>query len=325
MKQKRIVVSICVLTFNHEKYISNALDGFFKQKVNFNYEILIHDDCSTDKTQEIITEYQSRYPTIIKPIFQKTNKYSQGIRAINCRYNYPRAKGKYIAICDGDDFWEDPLKLQSQVDFLERNEDFVLTFQNSIEINEDGQLQDPPSLERFRKDRSSLELKQGVYVFTSTICFRNKIKEFPEEIFSVVNEDTFVVSLLGEYGRAKSLNYLKPAYYRIQSHGVWSTLNNEQRLQVRMKTYENLLKYYTKIGCWDMIIFYKKKLSYVSLGLLNSSLKKKQFSNAIRNLKNAYENSNESFLRFASVAFGVAINSISYKKKLRNFRSIFYT
>ena len=118
------LVSISCITFNHEKYIQKCLDGFLNQKCDFEFEILIHDDASTDGTKEIIKEYQEKFPQIIKPVFQVANQYSKGVRGMMMRYNFPRATGKYIALCEGDDYWTDPLKLQKQVDFLEKSLDY---------------------------------------------------------------------------------------------------------------------------------------------------------------------------------------------------------
>lgn len=121
-----VMVSIVCTTYNHEKYIRQCLDGFIKQQVNFKYEILIHDDASTDKTAEIIREYEIKYPDLLKPIYQIENQYSKRI-PVMATYNYPRVKGKYVAICEGDDYWIDPLKLQKQVDFLEKNPEYVMS------------------------------------------------------------------------------------------------------------------------------------------------------------------------------------------------------
>lgn len=115
-----IMVSICCTAYNHEKYISDAIDSFLMQKTNFEFEILIHDDASTDKTAEIIREYEKKYPSIIKPIYQIENKYSKGIEIVYT-YNFTRAKGKYIAMCEGDDYWIDPYKLQKQFEYMENN------------------------------------------------------------------------------------------------------------------------------------------------------------------------------------------------------------
>ena len=129
IKVKKNHVSICCITYNHEKYISECLDGFIKQKTDFTFEVLIHDDASTDKTATIIREYEAKHPDIIKPIYQTENQFSKGVSVSNV-YNFPRVKGKYIAMCEGDDYWTDPLKLQKQVDYLEMNKNCSLVFTN---------------------------------------------------------------------------------------------------------------------------------------------------------------------------------------------------
>lgn len=115
-----IKVSIICNTYNHERYIEDALNSFLRQKCDFRYEILIHDDASTDNTQYIIKDFQRRYPEIVKPIFQKENQYSKNIKILEM-FQYPRVRGDYIAFCEGDDYWIDDNKLKKQVDFLDRN------------------------------------------------------------------------------------------------------------------------------------------------------------------------------------------------------------
>ena len=113
------LVSICCLTYNHVPFIRKCLDGFLMQQTDFPIEILIHDDCSTDGTTEIIRQYEAKYPELIFPLYEEENQYSRGGAGKMDLYNYRRARGKYIAYCEGDDYWTDPLKLQKQVDFLE--------------------------------------------------------------------------------------------------------------------------------------------------------------------------------------------------------------
>lgn len=96
-----IMVSICCITYNQKEYIRDALEGFLSQKTNFSYEVLIHDDASTDGTAEIIADYGARFPDIIKPVLQTENQYAKGFTNISGTYNFPRAKGKYIAMCEG--------------------------------------------------------------------------------------------------------------------------------------------------------------------------------------------------------------------------------
>jgi glycosyltransferase involved in cell wall biosynthesis len=136
-KDEDILVSISCITYNHEKYIRDALEGFLMQKTDFKYEILIHDDASTDNTAKIIREYEEKYPDLIKPIYQKENQWSKGNYRISSTFNIPRAKGKYIAFCEGDDFWTDPYKLQKQVNFLEENEEFSMSIHAAKRITPD--------------------------------------------------------------------------------------------------------------------------------------------------------------------------------------------
>lgn len=122
-----ILVTVCCLTYNHEKYIRDCLEGIVMQRVNFNYEILIHDDASTDNTQNIIKEYIQKYPNLFKAILQVDNQYSKGISPLR-QILFPKVRGKYIALCEGDDYWTDANKLQKQVDFLEVNQEYGLVY-----------------------------------------------------------------------------------------------------------------------------------------------------------------------------------------------------
>ena len=116
----QIVVSIRCLTYNHAPYIRQCLDGFVMQKTNFRFEAIVHDDASTDGTQDIIREYEKKYPDIIKPIYEKENQYSKHDGSLGRIMNSAMSpSSKYIAVCEGDDFWTDPYKLQKQVDYLE--------------------------------------------------------------------------------------------------------------------------------------------------------------------------------------------------------------
>src|SRR5690554_2985712 len=99
-KHENPLVSISTITFNHAPYIRQCLDGFLMQKTDFAFEVLIHDDASTDGTEEIIREYEAKYPDIIKPLYEIENQYSKG-RSGSRTFNFPRAKGKYIALCEG--------------------------------------------------------------------------------------------------------------------------------------------------------------------------------------------------------------------------------
>ena len=127
MNNKDIIVSIRCLAYNHEPYIRQCLDGFVMQKTDFRFEAIVHDDASTDGTDKIIREYANKYPDVIKPIFEKENQYSKHDGSLG-RIMQEACTGKYIAMCEGDDYWIDPLKLQKQVDFMEKHEDVGLCY-----------------------------------------------------------------------------------------------------------------------------------------------------------------------------------------------------
>lgn len=126
-----LMVTIRCITYNHEPYIRQCLEGFVMQKTNFRFEAIVHDDASTDGTADIIREFADKYPGIIKPIFETENQYSKHDGSIR-RIMDAHTHGKYVAICEGDDYWTDPLKLQKQVDFMEGHPDHSLCGTNGI-------------------------------------------------------------------------------------------------------------------------------------------------------------------------------------------------
>lgn len=124
------LVTIRCITYNHEKYISDALDGFLMQETTFPFEVIVHDDASTDNTANIIKEYEKKFPLIIKPIYEKENQYSKHDGSLSRIVN-SKIKGKYIAFCEGDDYWIDSRKLQKQFDYMENHKNCVLCTHNT--------------------------------------------------------------------------------------------------------------------------------------------------------------------------------------------------
>ena len=127
MDNQDIKVTIRCITYNQKDYIRQCLDGFVMQRTNFRFEAIVHDDASTDGTAEIVREYAEKYPDIIKPIFETENQYSKHDGSLG-RIMNANTRGKYVAICEGDDYWTDPLKLQKQADFLDANPQCSLTY-----------------------------------------------------------------------------------------------------------------------------------------------------------------------------------------------------
>lgn len=220
-----IKLSICCITYNHEKFIRQALDGFIMQKTNFKYEVLIHDDASTDGTRKIIEEYASKYPEIIKPIYQTENKFSKGIY-VDQVYNWPRIQGEYVALCEGDDYWTDMYKLQKQVDFLDNHPDFTVCFHPVVVYWKDNFNDSTvfPSTElRFHKTELSFEeLLKHNFIQTNSVVYRWQLKgkenKFPKDILPC---DYFVHLLNAQNGKIGFLPEVM-AVYRKHSAGIWA-------------------------------------------------------------------------------------------------------
>lgn len=217
-----IKVSICCLAYNHELYIRQCLGGFLMQKCNFKFEVLIHDDASIDKTASIIKEYQTEYPDIIIPIYQTENQYSKGVKP-TFAFNLPRIKGKYIALCEGDDYWTDPLKLQRQVDFLEENSEYVGVFTDFDKLNEQSGHIKNDFNRHSRKINQERDISMNhlfsndiKYLRTLTSIFRACVlKEFEFYFIHAAGDSQLVFHALHK-GKIRYFNY---------STGVYRVLN----------------------------------------------------------------------------------------------------
>jgi len=219
------LVSILILSYNHEKYIRDAIDGCLEQKTNFPYELIIHDDASTDFTPTIIKEYSERFPKIIRPIFQSENQFSKGEK-MTVRILLPMAKGKYIALCEGDDFWTDPYKLHKQVSFLEYNPDYSICCHSvKYRVENSSSWEESEIISASRNHFTLRDLCVGNFIPTVSVVFRNNlIKEFPEWYFSMPMGDWPLHILNAEHG---DIWFLKDVMgtYRIHDKGRWSSMN----------------------------------------------------------------------------------------------------
>lgn len=186
------LVSIVSMVFNHAAFLRDCLDGLVMQETSFPYEVIVHDDASTDGSAEIIEEYASKYPGLIQPILQQENQYSKKVHIGNT-FIYPKVRGKYIAICEGDDYWTDPHKLQRQVDFLESHPEFVMACSRARMYSvkrgkEIGELY-------CREDDGPLALKDivnrsGLFIPTCSIVYRRSLRSsLPEFICRAIVGD----------------------------------------------------------------------------------------------------------------------------------------
>lgn len=226
-----ILVSIACITYNHEKYIAEALDSFLMQKVNFKYEILIHDDASTDRTAEIIKSYHEKYPDIIKPILQEENKMSKGVKKVNYKYNHCRAKGKYIAICEGDDYWSDSDKLQIQVDYLEKHPECSMCFHASdiIEGSKGKVGEIRPYNKNCISSTEDIILGDGGFIPTNSIVYRKCAMDNAPNFYIEAPVGDYPLQIItSSQSYAYYINKAM-SVYRIGVAGSWtSTLNRSK-------------------------------------------------------------------------------------------------
>lgn len=220
MKKNKTLVSVFVTTYNHEAYIEQCLDSILMQNVNFQFEILINDDRSTDGTREIIQKYQKKYPRIIKPVLQKENRYSEGKRSMIIRYLLPLAKGRYYAICEGDDFWTDDTKLQRQVDYLKSHKEYALVFHPVSTFFEDKD-SDNEVFPSMKKGFTVDKLLEGNFIQTNSVMYRARSnKEYKDLVLNVMPGDWYLHLFHAQFGRIGFIDRAMSSYRRHKG-GVW--------------------------------------------------------------------------------------------------------
>lgn len=223
-------LSVVVIAYNQANTIKKTLDGIVNQKTNFNFEVIVNDDCSTDGTDEIIKEYAKRYPKIIRPVLRKENLFSKGASFLDIM-SFDLINGEYFAFCEGDDYWTDENKLQTQVDFLDNNPDFSGCFHKSLRKNiltgKDVCLK--PSSEELRgKDIFTInDTISGYFIETCSVMYRWKtnskeLKElYPQNI---INMDSFFIYYFSLKGKIKYINELM-SVKTINESGIWNSTN----------------------------------------------------------------------------------------------------
>lgn len=227
MKMERsndILVSVCCITYNQVFYIRQCLDGFLMQKTNFKFEVIIHDDCSTDGTTDVIREYVEKYPDLIKPIFQERNQYQNGCKRILATFVYPKAQGKYIALCEGDDYWIDPLKLQKQVDFMENNQNCSLVYNRTKRYSERKKifLSDNDNYEQSQYVRAKDIIEEGgLFVSTCSMLYlKSVIENYPQFCIKCHVGDYPLAIMCAMKGDVYYLNEAM-SVYRVDNSNSW--------------------------------------------------------------------------------------------------------
>lgn len=239
-----IMVSVSCIAYNHGKYIRQCLEGLVNQITTFKYEILVHDDASTDNTADIIREYEEKYPDLIKPIYQTENQYHK-VRSIGAVYQVPRMQGKYAAVCEGDDFWTDPYKLQKQFDIMEKNPNCSICVHRVKDVLENGE-DSGKCHPNFPMEEGVINLKKyldiasnySAYPFQTTSYFmRMDVKresvnnpppfagkfgvgDVPTMLFALIKGDMYYIDEI-------------MTCYRLQAKGSWSeTVSKDKRKRI---------------------------------------------------------------------------------------------
>lgn len=271
------VVSVLVQTYQQKNFIKECLDSILIQETTFDFEVLVGDDGSADGTRELCLEYAENYPDKIRLLFHHQENQIKVLGGptsnFNAFYNFYSARGKYIAFCEGDDKWTDPTKLQKQVEFLQKNNTFSFTYHPFASIDERGEkIEFPLEIEQPRQDLSKEMLLKGTYhPLLMTICFRKEILDIPYEIFTVLNVDTFLISLFGEFGDAKFQENVKPSLYRLRTEGLWSRKIRTKKLESKIQTCRSLAAYFKRkknIEQYDFFL-HKMKMHYKMLVVLH--------------------------------------------------------
>ena len=241
--QERPIVSIICLTFNQEKYVRDCFEGFVMQQTNFPFEVLVYDDASTDGTPTIIRKYAEKYPDIFKPTLYEKNNYSQGLGYVGFYQGIKVAKGRYIAYCEGDDYWTDEHKLQKQVDFLESHPDYEICAHEVTVKYADGKEVAYSEFEHNLfisvKERDYMfdDILTGNIFHVSSLMYRNFPIELPYWLPEISACDMVWYRLLGEKGK---LHILPDAMSVYRDHKDSLTSSNTE--------YNSELKYYTRLS-----------------------------------------------------------------------------
>jgi len=206
----RPFASVCMITYNHEKYISQSIESILMQKTTFPYELVIGEDFSQDNTRKICLDYKKRFPETISLRLSKRNLGP----VINFFENLKSCLGKYIAFCEGDDYWIDPYKLQKQIDFLEKNKDFSLCFHNTLIFNESRKFSPKYFCPTFNEDIFFTEnVINNYFIHTSSmVCRKTAVTELPSWVYEIYNGDWGLQMIVSTKGKIKYLDEVMSIY-----------------------------------------------------------------------------------------------------------------
>jgi len=238
--QDSVKVSVCCITYNHKPYLRQCIEGLLMQKTTFPFEILIHDDASTDGTTDIVKAYAEKYPNLIRPIIQSVNQYSTKTRALITTFLLPVAKGEYIALCEGDDYWTDPYKLQKQADILDHRADISLCLHPAVTIGEDGKRKIRKGYASSRiVNESDIIRWKAYYWMTASFMYRKSLmKNYPHFCLNCYVGDISLIYYMLTKGNIYYWNEVMSVYRKgvPGSHTKRSECLDYESLQLKLQT-----------------------------------------------------------------------------------------
>ena len=259
------VVSIRCLAYNQAQYIVQTLDGFLMQETEYPFEIVVHDDASTDKTADIIREYEKMFPKIIKPIYETENRYSKHDGSLS-RVMMDACHGKYIAFCEGDDYWIDASKLQRQTDWMEKHPEYSMCCCNADVISSQK-----IDWTRYPEDcdipLSDMILGGGAWVVTCTTLYRSDVvREYSRLDFCIkCHVGDYCCQILSALlGKVRYFS-TRMAAYRYMSVGSWSSKNVSLDYSKKLKGWRSEIDMLKGFDCYSESKFhtlFEKKMSF---------------------------------------------------------------
>lgn len=252
------LVSVHMITYNHEPYIAQAIEGVLRQETNFPIELVIGEDCSTDRTREIVMEYQKRHPDIIRVI---TSDQNVGMHKNNKR-TIKACRGKYLTFCEGDDYWHHTKKLQMQVDYLEAHPEVVLVAHRAhkVDLNNNIRTAFPPAQPAYLRPRDIIVKGGGFFATNSMMLKRSLLQELPDWFCTFPVGDVPLINLAIQRGKVGFVNEIMSAY-RKNVPGSWTSRQNSTKKKVTHlldvdKAYGRLMRQEKKYTFW----YYEKRL-----------------------------------------------------------------
>lgn len=269
-------MTVCCITYNHAKFVRECLDSIVAQETDFAFDILIHDDASTDGTADIIREYINKYPDLFIPMLEKENQYSQGKRSILIQFMLEKARGEYIAVCEGDDFWCDKHKLQKQYEFLQKHKscnmcthDVEIIRENGSDLGEKIPKRNVPYGELEGKRFIEYLAYEDTHLFhTSSMFFEKKViaddlKNMPSFLTASAAEDRALFLYFASKGNIFYVNGCM-SKYRIQTKGSWSKQNMESK-QHALRTDKELLQMINDFDAYTKGQYEKEVYAYQTI------------------------------------------------------------